>query len=104
MKDKRQLPMQSGFSSNYYVEQPGMPFPPFAGGQQQPSTTGFVVAGTGQPGGQGYPGGGYPGSGYNQVERRLDRLEDQVRRLQRQVDRLDNRVSRIERQISGPYY
>lgn len=42
------------------------------------------------------PGPGVPGN----IDRRLDRLENQVNRLENQVNRLTNRVQRIERQLN----
>ena len=42
---------------------------------------------------------GFPGGGGGNVNRRLDRLENQVQRLQNQTDRLDRRVDRIERRL-----
>ncbi len=61
---------------------------------------------TGPPHGPGQPGQvpGHmpppaPGIPSN-VERRLERLENQTNRLERQVNRLTNRVQRIERQLN----
>ena len=41
----------------------------------------------------------FPGGGGGNVDRRLERLENQVQRLQNQMDRLDRRVDRIERRL-----
>ncbi|MCM3587931.1 hypothetical protein M3182_19585 [Mesobacillus maritimus] len=51
----------------------------------------------GFPGG-GFPGGGFPGGGGN-VDRRLDQLERQMRRVENRLESLERRTERIERRL-----
>lgn len=62
-------------------------------------TTGFPGGSFpgGFPGG-GFPGGGFPGGGGN-VDRRLDRIENQLQRHTDRLNRLNRRLQRVERQL-----
>lgn len=57
----------------------------------------FGFPGGGFPGG-GFPG-GFPGGGGQNVDRRLDRIENQLQRQDRRIDRLNRRLQRVERQL-----
>ncbi|WP_017756170.1 hypothetical protein [Calidifontibacillus oryziterrae] len=54
----------------------------------------------GFPGG-GFPGGGFPGfpGGGQNVDRRLDRIENTLQRHEQRINRLNRRLQRVERQL-----